>query len=145
MEQWLADVIEARHVAELLTGNPQPKIPFVVDPSAASFITLMRRQPWCQVIHADNDVVNGLRETASAMQNGYIKINPKIEQWKLEADGYVWKDEDVPTKENDHYMDATRYFVKTKKILQNRSKYNYLWNGSAFASHKSGIYGLGAI
>lgn len=101
------------------------RIQTIIDPSAASFITLMKHRKWCRNRNAKNDVLDGIRETATAMQKGLIKINPNISEWKKEAEGYVWDDkvEDKPVKVNDHYMDATRYFVKTMKITKPKTLY----------------------
>ena len=95
------------------------KMETIIDPSAASFITLLRKKQWYKVIHADNDVSDGIRDTASAMQTGKIKICNTCKNWMDEVQGYVWDDdetEDKPVKVNDHAMDDTRYFVKTKRI-----------------------------
>lgn len=103
------------------------KIPVIIDPSAASFIALLRKKDWCKVIKADNNVQDGIRETASAMKRGLIKISNSMTEWKKEAEGYAWDDkidEDRPIKENDHLMDATRYFVKTKRICKIRREVN---------------------
>jgi len=98
------------------------KLATIIDPSAASFIALLRkREERYKVIPADNDVADGIRETANALENGYIKISPKLKCWKEEASGYCWdKDavDDRPVKENDHLMDSMRYFVKTKRIIK---------------------------
>ena len=99
--------------------NEYDKLRVIVDPSAASFITLLKKKHLYKVIPADNAVIDGIRETAAAMHTGKIKISPVLKEWKKEAEGYVWDDnpvEDRPIKVNDHYMDATRYFVKTMKI-----------------------------
>lgn len=103
------------------------KIPVIIDPSAASFIALLRKKDWCKVIKADNNVQDGIRETASAMKRGLIKISNSMTEWKKEAEGYAWDDkidEDRPIKKNDHLMDATRYFVKTKKLCKIRREVN---------------------
>ena len=50
-----------------------------------------------------------------------MKISPRLKTWREEAGGYCWdKDStiDRPVKVNDHLMDATRYFVKTRKIIR---------------------------
>ena len=102
------------------------KMETIIDPSAASFITLLRKKQWYKVIHADNDVSDGIRDTASAMQTGKIKICNTCKNWMDEVQGYVWDDdetEDKPVKINDHAMDDTRYFVKTKRIAVHRSNY----------------------
>lgn len=108
--------IKQRERLEKETFRPQNKIRLIVDPSAASFIALMRKKSWCKVIDADNSVSDGLRDTSTAMKNGLIKINPDLKEWIDEVEGYVWGDDDKPVKENDHYMDATRYFVETMNI-----------------------------
>lgn len=90
----------------------------IIDPSAASFIALWRKRGH-PVIQADNNVSDGIRETATAMKTGKIKISPECVDWKKEVQGYVWDEKsgvDKPVKENDHAMDATRYFVKTMHI-----------------------------
>lgn len=97
------------------------KISTIIDPSAASFITLMKKKGYFKVIKADNNVLDGIRETATAMYLGKIKINPAIKDWTKEVEGYVWDEaesEDRPVKVDDHYMDAMRYFVKTKHIVR---------------------------
>lgn len=103
------------------------KIRTIVDPSAASFITLLQKRRWCKVMAADNDVSDGIRDTASAMQRGIIKISPAIKEWQDEAQGYVWDDEkgiDAPVKEKDHYMDATRYWVRTERLVKPMTIYS---------------------
>ena len=97
------------------------RIKTIIDPSAASFIAALRRRKLYHVIPADNAVIDGIRETASAMQQNFIKINPSIKEWKQEVEGYVWDNdsaEDRPIKLNDHYMDCTRYFVHTMRIVK---------------------------
>lgn len=128
LENFMADEIEdyrTRLEASRREPNvPMPsKIQLIVDPSAASFIALMKKKDWCKVVKANNDVEDGIRETASAMKRGLIKISCCMSEWRREVEGYVWDErveEDKPVKENDHLMDATRYFVKTKKICKIR-------------------------
>lgn len=95
----------------------------IIDPSAASFITLMRRKQKYRVLPADNAVLDGIRETATAMHTGKIKINPDLKWFVRELEGYVWDDNpsvDRPIKVADHACDACRYFVKTMKVAQTR-------------------------
>ena len=103
------------------------KMETIIDPSAASFITLLRKKSWYKVTPADNTVLDGIRDTASAIQTGKIKISPSCKNWIKEAQGYVWDEscesEDRPVKINDHAMDDTRYFVKTKRIAVHKSLY----------------------
>ena len=91
----------------------------IIDPSAASFITLLQKRKGYRVRHADNSVADGIRESASALKRGIVKISPECINWKKEAQGYVWDEksaEDKPVKEADHLMDAMRYFIKSKHI-----------------------------
>lgn len=96
------------------------KLKTIIDPSAASFITLLRKKNWYTVIPADNDVIDGIRETATAMSMDLIKVSPSIKEWKEEMEGYVWDTtdgEDRPVKIADHFCDSTRYFVFTEKLV----------------------------
>ena len=101
------------------------KMKTIIDPSAASFITALRKrrhaeQSWYNVIPANNDVIDGIRDTATAMNMGLIKISPSIKEWRTEVEGYVWDSsslEDKPLKESDHLQDAVRYFVFTEKLV----------------------------
>ena len=112
-------------------GNLE-RVETIIDPSAASFIALLRkRNHRYKVRPADNNVLDGLRETARAMKNGNIKVSPALKNWTKEVQGYVWDDkalEDKPVKENDHLMDAMRYFVKTKRVAIKKNTYTALWN-----------------
>lgn len=106
------------------------KILVAIDPSAASFIALLRKTKWANVRKADNAVSDGIRETATAMQKGLIKINPAIKEWKKEVEGYVWDDkstDEKPVKTDDHYMDSMRYFVKTFSIARPKANYKAVW------------------
>lgn len=108
-------------------GSQLQKIPVIIDPSAASFIALLKKTDWAKVIPADNAVADGIRETAGAMQFNKIKILSSIPEWRKEVEGYAWDEnetEDKPIKVNDHLMDAMRYFVKTKKIMKVKREYN---------------------
>lgn len=88
-------------------GNEWQRLKIIIDPSAASFIAALRRTHIFSVIPADNAVQDGIRETASAMMQGKLKIAPWIKEWFDEAGGYVWADteaDDVPVKVNDHCL-----------------------------------------
>lgn len=115
---------------KLVKKYTDKRITVIIDPSAASFIALLRKKSWANVRKANNDVLNGIRETSSAMQKGLIKISPEIKEWKEEAQGYVWDEKSVdekPVKINDHYMDSTRYFVKTLGIAKPKASYKASW------------------
>lgn len=83
------------------------KLRTIIDPSAASFIAVLRQRKLYRVIPADNAVLDGIRNTATALQTGKIKISPKCEMWKWEAQSYVWAEseaDDIPVKVNDHCL-----------------------------------------
>lgn len=104
------------------------RIPVIIDPSAASFITLLRQSKWFRPISADNDVLNGIRKTSTAMKRGLIKVHRRCKEWIKEAQSYIWdvhSVEDRPVKDFDHLMDATRYFVNTKKLVKLSGAENY--------------------
>lgn len=107
------------------------RIETIIDPSAASFITLLKkREHRYKVRPADNAVDDGIRETATAMKRGLIKITPRCKNWYREVQGYVWDPDssiDRPVKINDHAQDAMRYFVKTKNIVRVKTNYNPLF------------------
>ena len=105
----------------------------IIDPSASSFITLLRkRKGKYRLKKANNDVEDGIRETAVSLKSGKIKISKNMKNWKNEAGGYVWDPNsitDQPLKVNDHLMDATRYFVKTKRIATIDDSYTSVFGG----------------
>lgn len=88
----------------------------VVDPSAASFIEVIRRHGEFAVIPAVNNVVNGIRRVSQVLKDGSVKICTNCTAIKKEFSLYRWdsgKCDDLPIKENDHAMDDLRYFVAT--------------------------------
>lgn len=126
LDEWIADIweeVQEHGYYSLLGGSVSDKIMTIIDPSAASFITLLKKREWCKVRQADNAVADGIRETAVALQTGRVKILRSLKNWIQEAGGYVWDEkatEEKPIKVADHAMDATRYFVKTMKIVKRR-------------------------
>lgn len=104
----------------------------VVDPSAASFIEVIRRRKKYIVRKAKNDVLPGIMTTARYLQDGTIKIHRDCKDIIREFGLYRWDEkstEDRPIKENDHAMDDCRYFAYT--VLREKAgkgKYNPLWN-----------------
>lgn len=125
IERAFADVIEPYKDEEVLQ-----KIETIIDPSAASFITLLKKTSWCKVRQADNDVLNGIRQTATAMRTGLIKFNPTVKEFEMELGSYVWDEsttDERPIKVDDHLCDAIRYFVKTKRIVRPTNNYRPTW------------------
>ncbi len=90
----------------------------VVDPSAASFIAELRRRA-LSVQKADNAVLDGIRNAGTLLREGKLLFSRSCERTLTEFSQYVWdskaadRGEDKPVKENDHAMDAVRYFVST--------------------------------
>ena len=88
----------------------------VVDPSAASFIACIRRHGRFSVRKAKNDVLHGIRLTASMLHADVIKIGEGCKDTIREFGLYRWEEKgevDKPIKENDHAMDDIRYFCNT--------------------------------
>lgn len=88
----------------------------VVDPSAASFIEVIKRHGRFTVKKAKNDVLSGIRQVGDALKSGRIRICIGCEDSIREFSLYRWDDSaalDRPVKENDHAMDDIRYFVAT--------------------------------
>ena len=88
----------------------------VVDPSAASFIEVIRRHGRYRVLPAQNEVLDGIRRVSVALKQGDVKICRNCADAVREFGLYRWNDDrnrDVPVKENDHAMDDIRYFVTT--------------------------------
>lgn len=117
-----------RHVVNLwgVPTSEKRKIKVIIDPSAASFIALLRRSEWFLPYPADNSVLDGIRNTSNAIKRGLIKIHASCKDWIKEAQSYIWDDRsvvDAPVKDNDHLMDATRYFVQTMRILKPQDNY----------------------
>lgn len=112
---WLFDRDESEK--SLIPG----KLEVIIDPSATSFIAMLRKHRRYKIRKADNDVLDGIRETATAMNLGLIKASNKLKNWKNEFAGYTWdekSEKEQPIKEADHLCDATRYFCKTKHIVK---------------------------
>ena len=88
----------------------------IVDPSAASFIEVLRRRGW-RVQKAENDVLSGIRLTSDCLKDGRVVICEGCRDCLREMDEYVWdlssEAKDRVKKENDHAMDDMRYFVAT--------------------------------
>lgn len=100
---------------EQLAGD-KPVQAVIVDPSAASFIEVIRRHKRFPVRKAKNDVLAGINTTARFLQDGTIKIHRSCSACIREFGLYRWDEKtetDRPVKENDHAMDDIRYFAYT--------------------------------
>lgn len=88
----------------------------IIDPSAASFIEVVRRHGEYKIIKADNDVLTGINRVCQALKDDEIFISPRCTDAIREFSIYRWDNDirrDAPKKENDHAMDDIRYFVQT--------------------------------
>lgn len=94
----------------------------IVDPSAKSFRTQLHRDGWTSTM-ADNEVVDGIRTTASLFATGRLKVHARCKELIREIPGYAWdpdaslKGEDKPIKAADHGVDALRYGIRTTRNL----------------------------
>lgn len=112
-QRQLTDEEYCEKIETLADGLPITKI--VVDPSAASFITALKRKGY-RVQQADNSVLDGIRRTAGYLRNGNIKIHRSCVDAIREFGLYRWDEKqtsDAVVKENDHAMDDIRYFCNT--------------------------------
>lgn len=94
----------------------------VVDPSAASFITALKRRGF-RVQQANNAVIDGIRRTAVYLRDGNIKIHRSCVDAIREFGLYRWdekQNEDKVIKENDHAMDDIRYFCNSVMVRKVR-------------------------
>ena len=100
-------------------AGQRPITAVIVDPSAASFIQLLRQKGW-RVKKARNDVLSGIRFTAEQLKSGKIVLCDGCTDCLREMDEYVWDlrsgVKDRVRKEHDHAMDDMRYFAAT--VLQ---------------------------
>ena len=106
---------EYAQALETLAGN-RSITAVIVDPSATSFIEVLRRRKW-RVQKADNDVLSGIRLTSDCLKSGKIVICEGCHDCLREMEEYVWDlssaNQDRVKKEHDHAMDDMRYFVAT--------------------------------
>ena len=120
-KQQLTDEEYCDEIQKLAKGQTIAKV--IVDPSAASFITALKRRGF-RVQQADNSVLDGIRRTAVYLKGGNIMIHRSCKDAIREFGLYRWdekKTSDGVVKENDHAMDDIRYFCSTvmrKKVRE---------------------------
>ena len=111
----------AQDLDRLAGGRPIRGV--VVDPSAASFSELLRRQGW-SVIRADNEVLSGIRRTAELLRAGALVICSPCRDAIREFGLYRWDSSgtggDRVIKTHDHAMDDIRYFAATVAAKKTR-------------------------
>ena len=116
----MTDEEYAGAMQNLAGGRPITAV--IVDPSAASFIEVLKRKGW-RVRKANNDVISGIRLTSDCLKDGRIVICEGCRDCLREMEEYVWdlrSGKDRVKKENDHAMDDMRYFVST--VLAEQTK-----------------------
>jgi len=120
-----ADDLEA-FIAEM---GPQaiPVNAIIGDPSAASFWAEIRRRRLRykavegDVVKADNEVLDGIRVTATMLKTRRIRVHrTRAAKLREELQSYAWDEKAIqrgererPIKQADHGPDAVRYLVKT--------------------------------
>lgn len=106
---------------DMLSGRQPDRI--IIDPSASALIVELKKRGF-YTRTADNDVLNGIADTGSLLQADRLIFSPKCKHTIEEFGGYSWDEkasergEDKPIKEDDHGMDAVRYFVRTMKLAK---------------------------
>lgn len=113
---------------EFLDGTEPVAV--IVDPSAASFIAELKKRGY-RVRRANNSVIDGIRIVGSMLSKREIFFKKSLTNTIAEFSAYVWdsdaveRGDDKPLKENDHAMDAVRYFcatVASKPKRENKSR-----------------------
>jgi phage terminase large subunit len=92
-----------------------------MDPSAHSFEIELKRMG-LPIIHAENDVLNGIYKMTAEMKAGNLFILENCKNTIKEIESYCWdskeseKGNDKPIKKNDHLVDAIRYAVFSHQV-----------------------------
>lgn len=108
----LTDEEYYREVCNLAGDYPIEYV--IVDPSAASFLAVIRRYGKFSVRKAKNSVLDGIRLVSSFLRAGILQVSENCTDSIREFGLYRWEDgTDRPIKEHDHAMDDIRYFCAT--------------------------------
>lgn len=116
----------AQGLADMLNGRDPRCV--IADPSAASLKVELRKVGY-RTRDADNDVLNGIADVGTMLTKGRIAFSERCKHTIEEFGVYVWDEKaslhgiDRPTKENDHCMDAVRYFIKTRKLANKEGRH----------------------
>lgn len=88
----------------------------IIDPSASSFIAVVKKSKRYRAILASNEVIAGIGYTASLLHLGKLAISRDCTGLIEEMGGYVWDEkkalrtgDEFPTQVADHGPDALRY------------------------------------
>lgn len=107
---------EEHYAALMALAGEVPVSAVIVDPSAASFIEVIRRHGRFRAEKASNSVIDGIRDVATRLRSGELFICSGCADCIREFGLYRWDEkaaEDKPIKADDHAMDDLRYFVHT--------------------------------
>ena len=110
-----------------MCGDIMPRL-VIVDPSAAALIVDLRRAGF-HVQAAVNDVINGISDVGNMLQQQRLLFTAGCRHTLDEFGVYAWDPRaadagiDRPIKDNDHCMDAVRYFVKTRRLAVIKKDY----------------------
>lgn len=105
-----------------LCAGEKPKA-VIIDPSASAMKVELRKRGYI-VRAADNDVLEGIADVQVMLQDERLLIDKSCKYTANEFQSYAWdskaadRGEDKPIKVGDHDMDATRYFVRTLKLVK---------------------------
>lgn len=94
-----------------------------VDPAAGSFKQQLYVDGFHHTANAKNDVLDGIRTTASILANGDLRISKVCKYLTQQIPGYRWDDkatergEEKPIKTDDDECDAMRYVVFSSRHL----------------------------
>lgn len=92
-----------------------------LDPSAEAFQLELQRRGM-HIVHANNDVENGIQLMTSEMAKGNLYVCEECVNTIREIESYVWdskaaeRGEDQPLKKDDHAVDALRYAIASHKV-----------------------------
>ncbi len=92
-----------------------------IDPSAEAFQLELRKRGM-HVVHANNDVENGIQMMTAEMKKGNLYVCSECKNTIREIESYVWdpkaadKGYDQPLKKDDHAVDALRYCIASHKV-----------------------------
>ena len=138
LREWYYSGREEKHqktVSELvdglskMLGEIKPKN-IIIDPSASALKVELRRRGF-HTWDANNDVLDGISDVCSMLQAEELAFMECCKNTIKEFGAYFWDEKaadngiDAPLKENDHAMDAIRYFVKTTRLVRNNNRKLY--------------------
>lgn len=109
---------DSEYAEDLIAFASDEVLFYILDPSALSFKTELRKRG-LRVKDADNEVLDGIRVTASLFASKKLRIHERCKRLIDELQGYIWDEKaqqrgvEQPVKVKDHACDALRYYCKT--------------------------------